>query len=189
MPEGKSYQDLIETFESAKTRVDSLHEIPGELFSMKPAAGRWSTDEICRHLILFNGLYIGAIEKAAETAPVTSGSKESFTAGFFFRKYAGYLEPPYKMKVKTVKPFRPAPGQSEPDKPEVIRRLGETQETMLNLLTSFRDNRTDLEKTKGKNPVLKFLPMSLIDFIVLLDAHQRRHFWQIEQTLSQIKNS
>lgn len=185
MSDKKTYQDLIQIFKSAKKQVQSFHEIPDDHFVMKPAPGRWSVHEICRHLFLFNNLYIEAIIKAAETNPKTTASVNGFTPGFFYRKYAGYMEPPYKMKVKTIKPFDP--GKDSSGKHEVIASLEQTESKITELLTGFKNRNTDLEKTKGSNPVLTFLPMSVIDFLALIDAHQRRHFWQIEQTLKQIQ--
>ncbi|MCC5906960.1 MAG: DinB family protein [Balneolaceae bacterium] len=189
MPDEKSYQDLIQIFNSAKNKADSFREIPDERFFMKPAPDQWSVDDICRHLILFNTKYISSIEKAAKTFPVMSESKELFEASYLIRLSARYLEPPYKMKIKTIKPFRPEPGSSKPDKSESVSRLEKTQEALIDLLNDFRENRIDLEKTRGKNPVFSLIKMSVIDFIVLLDAHQRRHFWQLEQTLEKIQHS
>ncbi len=189
MPHEKNFQDLIQLFNISKYKADSYHEIPDERYFMKPAPDQWSADDICKHLILFNNQYIRSIEKAAEKVPVTSESKELFKASFLIRLSARYLEPPYKMKIKTIKPFRPEPGSSEPDKSESVSRLGKTQDAMIDLLTGFRENRIDLEKTRGKNPVFSFIKMSVIDFFILLDAHQRRHFWQLEQTLEKIQNS
>jgi hypothetical protein len=189
MPDEKNYQNLIQLFNSAKNKADSFHKIPDKLFFMKPAHDKWSADDICKHLILFNTKYISSIEKAAKTVPVMSESKELFKASFLIRLSARYLEPPYKMKIKTIKPFRPEQGSSEPVKSESVSQLEKTQVAMIDLLNGLRENRIDLEKTRGKNPVFSLIKMSIIDFIVLLDAHQRRHFWQLEQTLEKIQSS
>jgi hypothetical protein len=189
MSSAKSYRELISTFESARKKIETFRNISGELFFMKPGPGRWSADEICRHITSFNNLYIGAIEKAGQSSPVFDETGKSFSAGFLCRKYVAFLEPPYTVKIPTIKPFRPEPKSTVNRARDVISKLADTEDKLIELLTNFEKNRIDLEKTKGKNPILTFLPMSVIDFIVLFDAHQRRHFWQLDQTVQQLQKA
>jgi hypothetical protein len=187
MAEYLTYSGLIERFQSAKQKIASFNEIPSDMFNLKPDITSWSAAEICGHLTQFNRLYIREIQKAASNATKSENSPDQFSAGFFFRLYARNLEPPYKIKLKTLKPLYPL--NKDLKKEDVIEKLIVTQSEILQLLSSFETENIDLDRTKGRNPLLKILPMSITDFLVLMDAHQRRHFWQLEQTILKLSDS
>lgn len=51
----------------------------------------------------------------------------------------------------------------------------------------FEQKKLDLNKIKVRNKVF-FIKMSLIEYILMFEAHQSRHLWQAEQTLRKIKS-
>jgi hypothetical protein len=169
-------------FESANKRIKAFHDIPDDLFTLKPDSKNWSAAEICSHITKFNTMYIDKIEIAADNhAQISRSTEPLFRPGYFYRMYAKSMEPPYTVKLKTLRPFYPSTHELE--KQDTISLLINTQQTLLDHSQQFKNNKLDLDITRGKNPLLQFLTMSITDFLVLLDAHQRRHFWQLEQTL------
>jgi uncharacterized damage-inducible protein DinB len=182
MKKSYSYDDLIRIYKDARSRASSFNNIPADLFLTKPGSKSWSIAEICSHIVQFNELYLEEMNAALENSRKTEDPGKSFTPGFLARKYAGHLEPPYKFKLKTIKPFYPDSAEELTEQSETVRKLTSVQDKTLSFLRSCKSDGIDADRTKGRNPVLKFLPMSLAEFLILMDAHQRRHFWQIEQT-------
>jgi len=75
------------------------------------------------------------------------------------------------------------PSKNDTTPANVVTVLIETELQLLKLLDHAEKGSWDLTKITGKNPLLTFVPMNLIEFLVILLAHQRRHFWQIKQLL------
>jgi hypothetical protein len=81
------------------------------------------------------------------------------------------------------------PVYSEKNEGEIINNLLQTENELTGWILYFRKQQIDMNRTKGKNPLIKWLPMSIADLLLVLDAHQSRHIWQIETTLSGKKYS
>ena len=183
-----SYSDFVSIFERARERVQAFDDIPEDLFTLKPDRKSWSAAEICSHVAKFNGVYIGSIQKAARLEPIyAENAEQTFRPGFFYGLYASALEPPYSLKLKTLQPFYPA--KVELEKKPVIELLLDSERTVSGLVQDFSEKNLDLSRTMHKNPIIKFLPMSVADYLVLMDAHQRRHIWQLEQTLLRLSGN
>lgn len=176
-----SYNDLHSALHKAGQRVQSFGDIPDDLFILKPEPSVWSADEVCRHLVRFNNLYLGQIDRAVQQLKKKPVANGVFKPGFVQNLLIKFLEPPYKIKINTLAPMYPVESSKQPQ--EVRNQLIQTVEGLQKRISEYQAINLDLRKVKGRNPVLKFLPMSVIDFILFLEAHQRRHFWQIEQTL------
>ena len=183
-----TYSDFIGIYERARKRIQAFYAIPDDLFILKPDRKSWSAAEICSHIAKFNRIYIESIQNAARLEPVFAADESrTYRPGFFYGLYASALEPPYRFKLKTLQPFYPA--QVELEKEPVIDRLLESEQTVSELVKEFRGMKLDLSRSMHKNPIIKFLPMSVTDFLVLMDAHQRRHIWQLEQTLLRLSGN
>lgn len=177
-----SYNELKDLIHSDLNRIQEFHSIPEDLISLKPDPSTWSASEVLKHLIKFNGLYMTQMDEALETNKLVKAQEEAFQPRFIFRQAIRFFEPPYKVKMKTVAPMYPNNSEDhDPKKP--IDDLADINKNLINRIETFRDEKLDLDQIRGKNPLLKWVPMSLSEFILLLEAHQRRHFWQIEQIL------
>ena len=177
-----SYNDLMDLFHKDLNRIQEFHDIPEDLITLKPDPSTWSATEVLKHIIQFNGLYITQMNEALENNEPIKAQKEQFRPRFIFRQAIRFFEPPYKVKMKTVAPMYP--NNSDDDDPKKpIEDLTEVNREIISRIETFRKEKLDLDQIRGKNPLLKWVPMSLSEFILLLEAHQRRHFWQIEQIL------
>lgn len=177
-----TYPGLIGILEKGSRRISEFDNVPDDLFVLKPDSATWSADEICQHLVRFNTLYIQQVDNAVKTISHPPTAEGPFTPTLIPYMFMKFLEPPYKMKMKTLAPMYPY--DSENTNPAGVRtELLDIISGIENRIRSFQEQQLHIGKIKGRNPVAKFLPMAVIDFILVLDAHQRRHFWQIEQTL------
>lgn len=177
-----TYNDIQSLLDQSIRRLDEFEEVPDDLFILKPDSGNWSADEVCQHLVRFNTLYIRQVDKAIDSIsklPEANGPFKPSLLPFLFSKF---LEPPYTIKINTLAPMYPYDTKNR--NPQKVRNeLRSIITSFLERISGFQQKNLDLEKVKGHNPIARFIPMSIIDFILVLEAHQRRHFWQIEQTL------
>lgn len=183
-----SFTDIISEYTQALERIDELTQAPEDLFLLKPDSSTWSADEIFRHLRRFNNLYIRSIdqiERASSDKTVTEPQfKPSLPAGIIIK----FMEPPYKLKIPTLAPMYPK-ASSESGMHTTAMDLRETNNRVIELLNELKSNNANLDKLKGRHPVFKFLPMTLTDLFLVMSAHQRRHFWQAEQTLYRLSGT
>lgn len=140
----------------------------------------WSPIEVCQHLVQFNGLYLKQINRILKNATSLPQKRGPFRPRWIYRVTAQILEPPYKLKLKTLPILKPS---SETEILETLDELSKIQQKVQKILVDAEINNWDLEKIKGENPVYRFITMSIVEFLVILDVHQRRHFWQIQQIL------
>jgi len=75
----------------------------------------------------------------------------------------------------------------DPEKP--INDLKKSNLEIQKRINLCKEEQLDLSRIKGKNPALQWVSMSLAEFLLVLEAHQRRHFWQIEQTLLKLSGN
>jgi hypothetical protein len=107
-----------------------------------------------------------------------------FRPRWHFRRMAAFFEPPYKLKLKTLPVLKPG---NQEEVRETLGELADIQANVLYILEQAGASRWNLKKIKAKNPMFRFLSMSLIEFLVIMEVHQRRHFWQIEQNLKALE--
>jgi len=78
------------------------------------------------------------------------------------------------------------PSKNDTTPSNVVETLIETELQLLKLADHAEKGNWDLAEISGKNPLLTFVPMNLVEFLAVLLAHQRRHFWQIKQILDKL---
>ncbi|MFU8811723.1 MAG: DinB family protein [Balneolaceae bacterium] len=182
IPSSITYTDMLNSLQSARSVVEEYRGIPTDTMEMKLNPETWSCTEICQHLIRFNTLYLERIEQALE-APVNGAAKERFSVGWLTRSVARMMKPPYRFRIKTIAPMLPS--KLDLSTAETLQYLIDTENRFISLIEVAETNRTDLEQATGRNPIFKF-SMSVPDFFIFFDTHQRRHFWQIEQILKRL---
>ena len=177
-----SYSDLLNLFNNDLHRIREFEEIPKDLISLKPDPSTWSAAETLTHIIKFNKMYMAQMKDAMEKNEPVKTEEAQFQPRFLFRQAIRFFEPPYKVKLKTIAPMYPS-NKNEEDARKSIERLADINSDLIREIESFKNDQLDLDKIRGKNPLISWVSMSLSEFLLLLEAHQRRHFWQVEQTL------
>jgi hypothetical protein len=179
-------RELAELFESSQNKISTFRDLPSDIMITRPDNGSWSITEICDHLVVFGKLYLKEIDKAITIANPVPQREGPFKPRWHIRRLASMFEPPYRMKMKTLPVFQPSKSENLS---ETLDGLSDIQANVHHILDQAGASRWNLKKIKGKNPAFRFLSMSLIEYFVMMDVHQRRHFWQIEQTLNRIRDN
>lgn len=177
-----SYSDLLNLFNKDLKRVDDFKDIPEDLIILKPDPSTWSAAETLTHIIKFNELYMTQMKDAMGKNEPVKTENDRFRPRFIFRQAIRFFEPPYKVKLKTIAPMYPNKKNGE-DPEKSIRQLSDINRELIREIKTYENDRLDLDQIRGKNPLISWVSMSLSEFLLMLEAHQRRHFWQIEQTL------
>lgn len=184
IPKQVTPEGLREKFEGAKTVVHEYGRLDYDTVIFKLNPDTWSCVEVCQHLIRFNRMYVGQMNDALNEVSKIPVNGDSFTPGWTTRKLASFLEPPYKFGIKTIQPMFPSTVDLDPA--ETFHELIDCQDQIVKLLDQAASEHWNLDKLKASHPILKFLSFTFTGFLILIDAHQRRHFWQIEQILKRI---
>jgi len=139
----------------------------------------WSIAECLEHLTLslMNPDYLLYIDEETGRAPRGSGPYKKDWLGALL---AWSLEPPYRMKTKTLSAW-------EPQRPAVERVLPDFLKLQQRLKNSLRlANGRAIDKVKIRSPFDQRIRYNLFSFFHVMAAHQRRHLWQAERVRERI---
>ena len=150
-----------------------------DVLTRRPQADRWSPADCVAHLTLTNQHYPPLLRGALEQAPAGDGP---YGMDFRGRMLRWILEPPYRSGVKTMPSMEPQAG--EPPE-QVLAAFLASQEEILRLLVAARGKA--LEKATITSPFSKRMRYNAYSCFQVLAAHERRHLWQAEQVLAQMK--
>ncbi len=173
-----------EAFTSAKQTLNKFSdEIDHEVFNSSPAENKWSIGEIIDHLITVDSDYLGVIEPKiqGDTAHLPKGSGP-FKHPFYIRWFIKIVSPEYGRPIPTISQFEPQTSGNL-DKETLIQKLQDIQDRYLAIIEKAQKENLDLGKIKVSNPAYSFLKMSVSACLAVNEAHQRRHFQQIENIL------
>jgi uncharacterized damage-inducible protein DinB len=179
-----AFDDLTELFEQNIQRMKQFRDIPDDLLTLKPDSKSWSAGEIFQHLVKFNDIYLSLIKQAVEKSENEHTKEESFKPRFFVYLMIRFLRPPYKIKIGTIAPMYPVDSDTDNYR-KSLEELIKSNEAVIDKINQFKSKQLDLNSIKEKNPVFKF-KMTVIEFLLLFEAHQDRHFWQTQKTLEKL---
>ncbi len=184
-----SYNWYLEQFEDAKETAEKFILSVDEVrFLQPPTQGRWSVAECYGHLIKFGNLYLKKVEPGIANADKTSDNPDRvFQPRWITQKVINFFEPPYKMKIKTVKQMKPEP-VSGYNRMELLDEYINLQDRFTALLEKGHHQHVHLSAVKVPHPIFSFLKLSLSECFALAEVHQRRHQWQAKQTLEALDN-
>lgn len=183
-----SYSWYIKQFQEAKDRaekfilsVDDIH------FQQPPAEESWSIAECYSHLINYGKLYFDNLAAGITNTQITTEDlDQSFEPRWIVRKLVSFFDPPYKIKLKTVKAMKPDP-VSDYDRMELLDEYINLQDRFIAQLEKGLHRHVDLGNVKIKHPLISLIRITLTECFALAEVHQRRHQWQAEQTLEAVK--
>lgn len=179
-----AFDDLTELFEQNIQRMKQFRDIPDDLLTLKPDSKSWSAGEIFQHLVKFNDIYLSLIKQAVEKSEDEHTNEELFKPRFFVSLMIRFLRPPYKIKIGTIAPMYPVDSDTDNYR-KSLEELIKSNEAVIDKINQFKSKQLDLNSIKEKNPVFKF-KMTVIEFLLLFEAHQDRHFWQTQKTLEKL---
>lgn len=170
-------KELNEATRRAWTLVQSTD---GRLFTVRPKALSWSAAECLAHLSISTEMFLPVLRSAIDEAKKkkSSGKVKMDVLG---RVLAWFLEPPIRKKVKTSAPFVP---KSTRAKAEAFGEFASLQEKLVDLLREARE--ADL-RMKIVSPFDKRVRYNLLSAFHVIAAHERRHLWQAEQAVAELR--
>jgi len=183
-----SYPWFIEQFENAKDTAETfILSVDENLFVQPPAGNRWAIAECYSHLIKYGNLFFDDISTAIENGKSSEVDfRQAFPPRWPWQKVINFFEPPYKLKIKTIKSIKPDPVQDY-NRMELLDEYINLQDQLIEQLENAQHQAIDLGDAKIKHPVLTLLKVTLSESFGLIEAHQRRHQWQAEQTLKALE--
>jgi hypothetical protein len=180
IPELESYREQFQENRNEARRL--TEELSDEQMNWRPAAGRWSIAECFAHLDLIGRLYrpvlTTVIDKARKDNRLARGP---FRLGFIGRKFIGSMEPPPKLKVRTVASMLPG-GLSAHNADAVMDEFYVLGDTFTALMKSAEG--LDLRRVRVRSVVTPLLRLGIGEWFAFLAAHERRHIWQARQVLN-----
>jgi hypothetical protein len=169
--------------EATRRAWSLVHSTDGRLFTVRPHLGSWSAAECLSHLSISTEMFIPVLTQALDDARGRALlSTRMPKMDLIGRVLRWFLEPPIRKRVKTTAPLVP---KSIRAKAEAFGEFGALQARLSEILTSARG--IDLQKVKVVSPFDKRVKYNLYSAFRILVAHQRRHLWQAEQAVAELK--
>jgi uncharacterized damage-inducible protein DinB len=174
--------DLQYQLEQATQRAHAVCESVDErAFGQRPRPESWSIAECITHLNLTTRAFLPLIDSA-----LANGTKRK-VPGFheYHKDLAGwllcwFLEPPFRMKVKTSPPFEPV---QNADRLTLLDEFDMLQDELAKRMEQSIER--DLERLKITSPFSSNVRYNLFSALSAVLAHQRRHLWQAERIAAQ----
>jgi hypothetical protein len=174
---------LAVQFGDASKRAATLVRSAGsDRLTARPASGGWSAVECLIHLNKTSKLYIPLIHSSLRQARAEGlEAVRRFRMDWRGRSLAWFLEPPYRLKGKTI------PG-ALPDRirpPEAA--LEEFQALNSQLVSQLEEGgRLAMDEILISSPFSGSTTYNLYSAFIVIAAHERRHLWQAERTLESL---
>ena len=175
-------QELIEGVERARRLVDTTEP---RLFTVRPHPSSWSAAECMAHLSLASESFLPILQSA-----IDDGRKRGLTGElrpsmeFMAKILKWFLEPPVRMRTKTTAPFVPRAVRA---RAEALAEFATLQSELIELLRSAKG--LALGKMKVVSPFDSRIKYSVYSAFRIIAAHQRRHLWQAEHAISDLRGT
>ena len=181
-----TYDYYITQFTEAKIFVQNKVEpLSQDLFTTSPGPEKWCTAEIMMHLSRTSQVYIPVIEAAINEAPDKKKYYgEPFKVGFLMKKFIHIVGPENEKLTPTLPAFVPTKDGDRFDKAHILKEFTDIQNQLIELVSKSKIEHLVLDKLKVKNPIYSIIRMDVNACLAIIEAHQRRHFGQIEALLS-----
>jgi hypothetical protein len=152
----------------------------GRLFTVRPQPSRWSAAECLAHLSISSAQFLPVLRKALEKGR-SGKAKRKPRMDMIGSILRWFLEPPIRRRMKTAAPFVPKAIRAKAD---AFSEFAALQEKLVELLREARDG--DLRQ-KIISPFDKRVRYNVYSAFRIVAAHERRHLWQAEQTVAELR--
>ena len=155
-----------------------------ETFNRRPAENAWSVAECLEHLNVSARLYLPVLTDAIDGAKRKPGRRRQPGLTLLGRLIVWGMEPPPRRlsKTKTFERLEPA---RDLDPEYVLDEFEALHEELIVRMNEAGD--LDLKRVKVRSVLDRRLRLSLGDWFAFLAAHGRRHLWQAERALEQVR--
>jgi hypothetical protein len=139
-------------------------------------ATSWSVAQCLDHLAHTTNVFVPAISSAVARAPRLTTNR-ALRTGTLARLFVRNLEPPYRLRFKVPAPLVPR----QHDFNSAWVAFEESQARLAKTIRSAAG--LAIDQVRVESPVYARLSYNVYGALLMLTAHQRRHLWQIDQTL------
>lgn len=163
---------------SEKQAIELLEGVsPAQANWQASKGSSWSICQCLDHLAKVNFVYSAALQEAASNAKGSYKQPTSIVeTGFFGRWFVQQMEPPVNIKLKT--PGKAVPAQ-EGDPRELLQNFLKSHEPIIAVVGNAKS--VDVNRLRFKNPFIGFIYFTIGTGLLVINAHDRRHLWQVEQ--------
>jgi hypothetical protein len=169
-------RDLDEQTEELSSLLRSVDDAQ---LLRRPPSGKWSPVEHVDHLIKVNQAYLSGIEAALNRGRAAGKTGPGpFKGSVVGRFFARSMEPPVKLRMKTMAAMKPA---SELAVEPTLALFLDLQGSLRELMTAAEG--LDLDAIRMSSPFMKLVRAPAFSWFSVLLAHNRRHIWLIRETL------
>ena len=177
MPKTVTTTELTQQIDAVVARKDSLLRGLSQTQALwRPQPGAWSIAECLDHLNRTSSMYLKLMRVTFERERYNASlPPKAFRLGYFVRKFASYLEPPYRVKVKAPQSVAP---DSDLDLPQVNAEFDRLRLDLRGFV--LEAGRVDMGAIAFSSPFASILKLNLAEAAVIMLAHDRRHLWQAE---------
>ncbi|HYR28694.1 MAG TPA: DinB family protein [Thermoanaerobaculia bacterium] len=152
-------------------------------FTVRPTPGSWSAAECLSHLSISTEMFLPVLRKAIDDAKARGWKSERKPSmDMLGRLLRWFLEPPIRKRVATAAPFVP---KSVRAKAEAFGEFSTLQSKLVDLVQEASG--LDLKRMKIVSPFDKRVKYNVYSAFLILVAHQRRHLWQAEQVIAELR--
>lgn len=170
------YNDLILRAHVVFQNVDE------HLAAQRPGSGRWSMAECVAHLNVTDPPYLESIaQRLKEDQKNAPSPRHATRPGVFAALLTRFLEPPYRMKMKTMTRYEPQHGAGLD---ETLHTFDTQHREFIGLIDEME--RHGVPRARIPSPVQPMLRLRADDWMRFLAAHARRHLWQAEQVRQEL---
>jgi len=171
--------ELAAASERALRLCDGLDEAA---LGWRPAPESWSIAGCLGHLETTTAVFLPGLDEAIDRARRRGAlGRGPFRLNRWGRLLVWYVEPPPPFRLPAPKPLRPPP-----DGPplEALPAFLRSQETLAAKLPELEG--IDLARATYVSPIARYIRMSVLAFLRVHTAHERRHLWQAERVRSSL---
>ena len=155
----------------------------GRVFTVRPTPRDWSAAECIAHLSLSTEQFLPVLQKAIDEAQKKGWKSQKKPAmDVVGRALRWFLEPPIRKRVKTAGRFVPRSARA---KAEAFGEFATLQSKLVDAVHAAEG--LDVRKIKVTSPFDRRVKYNLYSAFKIVVAHQRRHLWQAEQAVAQVK--
>jgi hypothetical protein len=186
MQRARTLDELGAQFAAIATCFQGLVESAGpDLCARPPASGSWSVAECLRHLNISTDAYFPLWQQViASAGPRKTELNAPYPIDFWGRLFSWILEPPPRIRSKTITAFEPSDCKTVG---LVLEGFVDRQQRILGALHRCRGRAID--QVKIASPADPRIRYSIWSSFVINAAHQRRHLWQAEQAIKTLQST
>jgi hypothetical protein len=183
-PLGELLAQIDASEREARALVEGLDEAQ---LNWQPEGGRrWSVGQCLDHLARINPFYIASVMPTVEeTARRGAGTFNGLHPTWLGRRFVASLEPPVTMRLKVPRASLAPPSRVARDR--VLDDFAASHRPYRDLVHLAAA--LDTDRVRVRNPFFTHVRMRLSTVLLVIPAHDRRHLWQAQNVVRELKPS